>query len=110
MVYTVAMTYSLDLRYRVISFIKEGGSKSEAIRTFKLSRDTIYRWLNAKDLTPKKHGPRNRKIDKKALLAHVDEYPDMFLRERALIFEVDPSAISYALKKLGYRKKKNVDI
>jgi len=59
------MTYSIDLRETVMSFISDGGSKSEAVRLFKISRDTIYRWLNAEDLAPKKHGFRNRKLDKK---------------------------------------------
>ena len=65
------MTYSLDLRERVVAFISDGGSKSEAIRTFKISRDTIYRWLSMEDLHPKKHGQRNRKLDKKALMPGV---------------------------------------
>ena len=71
------MTYSLDLREKVISFISDGGSKSEAMRIFQLSRDTIYRWINAEDLRPKEHGQRHRKIDKEALRKHVEEYsPD----------------------------------
>lgn len=77
------MPYSLDLRKRVLSFVSEGGSKSEAVRLFKISRDTLYRWLNAEDLKPKKHGFRNRKLDKQALRKHVEEHPDMLLHERA---------------------------
>ena len=100
------MTYSLDLRERVVSFISDGGSKSEAIRTFKISRDTIYRWLSMEDLHPKKHGQRNRKLDKKALRKHVEEYPDMFLHERAEVFGVHTSSISRALKAMKIVKKR----
>lgn len=50
-----------------MSIMVDGRSKSEAVRLFKISGDTIYRWLNAEDLTPKKHSSRNRKLDKKAL-------------------------------------------
>ena len=100
------MTYSLDLRERVVAFISDGGSKSEAIRTFKISRDTIYRWLNAEDLRPKKHGPRRGKIDMKALRRHVEEDSDMLLHDRAKEFGVSTSAMHYAMKRLGFVKKR----
>ena len=100
------MTYSLDLREKVISFISDGGSKSEAMRIFQLSRDTIYRWINAEDLRPKEHGQRHRKIDKEALRKHVEEYPEMYLRERADIFDVHLSSMGHMLKKLNIVKKR----
>ena len=100
------MTYSLDLRKKVVSFVSDGGSKSEAVRLFKISRDTLYRWLNAEDLKPKKHSLRHRKLDKKALQKHVEEHPDMFLHERAEAFGVHTSSISRALKTLGIVKKR----
>ncbi|MGB0720381.1 MAG: IS630 transposase-related protein [Bdellovibrionales bacterium] len=37
------MTYSLSHRQAAISFIEGGGSKVEASRIFKVSRDTLYR-------------------------------------------------------------------
>lgn len=67
---------------------------------------TLYRWLNAEELTPKRHGLRNRKIDKKALKKHVEEHPDMFLHERAEEFGVNTSSINRALKTLGIVKKR----
>jgi len=100
------MTYSLDLRKKAVSFILDGGSKSEAMQIFQVSRDTIYRWLNADDLKPKVHGSRNRKINKEALAKHVEDYPDMFLRERAEAFGVHLSAVHYALKKRRIVKKR----
>lgn len=100
------MTYSLDLRKKVLSFVSDGGSKSEAVRLFKISRDTLYRWLNADDLRPKKPGLRHRKIDKAALKKHTEEHPDMFLHERAEVFGVHTSSISRALKTLKIVKKR----
>jgi len=100
------MTYSIDLRERVLSFLSDGGSKSAAVRTFKVSRDTIYRWLNADDLHPKKHGPRCSKIDMLALRRHVEENADMFLHERAEVFNVSTSAMHYAMKRLRVVKKR----
>ena len=99
------MTYPISLRRRVISYVKNGGGKREASRIFQISPDTLYRWLNSKDLTPKKHSPRNNKIDKEKLRRDVDRKPDALLRERAVIFNVSPSAISQALKKMKIVKK-----
>ena len=45
------MRYSVDLRKRVLQFIKEGGSKSQAARMFKVSRASVYNWLGMDDLS-----------------------------------------------------------
>ncbi|WP_041350786.1 IS630 transposase-related protein [Nitrosococcus watsonii] len=100
------MTYSLDLREAAISSINNGGSKVEASRLFGFSRNTLYRWLNADDWQPKRHGFRNRKLDKAALKKHVEDNPDMFLHERAEVFGVHTSSISRALKAMGIVKKR----
>lgn len=102
------MTYQTPDRQAVMSFIENGGSKTEASRIFKVSRDTIYRWLKLDDLVPKPlPKTRHRKIDKAALHRHVQKYPDLYLRERAAHFGVRISSMSDALKSLGYRKKKS---
>lgn len=100
------MTYHTPHRIAVLSFIKEGGSKVEASRLFKVSRDTIYRWLEMEDVSPKPPPKtRHRKIDKAALVRHVERYGDMYLRERAEHFGVHPSSIGRALAKLKIGKK-----
>ena len=105
------MTYQTPHRIAALSFIKNGGSKADAARLFNLSRDTIYRWLSLDDITPKSPlKTRYRKINKDALHAHVQEYPDLFLRERAAHFGVANSSMSLALSKMKIRKKKSADI
>ena len=105
------MTYQTPHRIAVLSFIKDGGSKVEAARLFKVSRDTIYRWLNLDDLAPKPPPKtRHRKIDKAALKRNVQENPDLFLRERAAHFGVAISSMSLALSKMKVRKKKSAAI
>lgn len=104
------MTYSLDMRKRVVKFVKSGGSKTEAARVFSINPDTVYEWLKREDLRPKAHGPRTRKIDKQELIQHIEEHPEAFLRERAEHFGVHVNAIWVAMRNLGYRKKKNGDI
>ena len=101
------MTYQTPHRIAVLSFIENGGSKVEAARIFKVSRETIYRWLSLDDIAPKPPAKtRHRKIDKGALRAHVRQYPDMFLRERAAHFDVKMSSMSIALRKMGIVKKR----
>jgi len=101
------MTYSADMRLAVLSLLKTGKSKAEAGRIFKVSRETIYRWLGMDDVTKKQKFTRNRKINKDALRDHVKKNPDMYLRERASEFGVNISSISRCLKKMNIRKKKN---
>ena len=99
------MTYSIDLRERVVDFVRSGGSKAEAARRFGVHRDTVYDWLSRGDIAPAAHGQRHRKIDKERLRAHVKQYPDMVLRERCKIFNVTIQALSHALKTMNIRKK-----
>ncbi len=102
------MTYSIDLRKKVVGFIEAGGSKVEASRIFNVGRKSIYNWLNNNTLSPKKHGERRRKIDKKALLEDVQKHPDKILRERAAAFGVRTSSMHNALKKLKISHKKSL--
>ncbi len=100
------MAYGTDYRRRVMAFVKEGGSKRDAARLFKVNPDTIYEWLKrGEDLSARPAKTRQRKIDKEALKRHVRECPDALLRERAVVFKVDPSAVFYALKSLKIVKK-----
>ncbi len=99
------MTYSVDLRERAIGFVKQGGNKADAARIFGINRQTLYNWLSAPDIQPKRCGPRSRKLDKVALAAHVRDYPDALLRERAEHFGVHVNAIWVALRTLDMRKK-----
>jgi transposase len=99
------MSYSLDLRERVVNYVRNGGSPTEAARLFLVGRATLYRWLGAPDLLPKPAKERKRKLDKGALAAHVRDFPDALLRDRAAHFGVAINAIWVALKKLGITKK-----
>jgi transposase len=101
------MLYSIDLRERVISHVRLGGSQAEASRLFNVSTRTIYNWLKAPDLQPRLAKTRQRKIDESALLAHIRDHPDALLRERAVDFEVSEVAIWKALKRLRVTKKNN---
>ena|ERR1700683_5173448 len=99
------MSYSLDFRKRVVAYVKQGGSKVEASRIFGIERRTLYHWLSAKDLSAHPAKTRQRKLDKAVLAAHVRDYPDWVLRERAEHFGVHINSIWSALQKLRITKK-----
>jgi transposase len=100
-----AVSYSVDIRKRVLAYISQGHTKYEASDVFGVGRATIYRWLSAEDLSPKPAKTRRRKLDKVALATHVREHSDMILRERAEHFGVRTNAIWVALRQLGISKK-----
>ena len=100
------MTYSVDLRSRVVAFVQDGGSKAAA-RRFEICRSCVYDWLKRETPEPQPHGPRRRKLARQALARHIEQYPDLLLRERAAHFGVRMYSIQYACKQLRISYKKN---
>ena len=101
------MTYSIDLRKRVVEHVEKGGFKAEAARIFGVSLWCVNDWCNRNNLAPKTHPPRKkRKLNWDALKTHTQIYPDAFLRERAEHFGVHIHAIEYALKQMNLTRKK----
>lgn len=104
------MGYSVDLRERVIKFIEDGGSKTDAARIFSVSRVTIYSWEKKKvekgtlKDTPPKRGWK--KLNPELLLAHVAKYPDLTLAEYAKHFGASITSVCLALKRLKVTRKK----
>ena len=105
------MTYSLDLRKRVVDFVKNGGSKAEAARVYEISIWCVYDWCKRKKLAPKQLPKRrNRKLNWQELHRHVQESPDALLRERAEHFGVHINAIWYACKQMKITSKKSTTL
>ena|ERR1039457_5227298 len=101
--------YTLDLRERVVKFIKSGGSKAEAARRFEIGRRTVYRYLAALKvgtLAPKKSWGHWRKLDPQQLHAHVTKHPDATLKELQTVFRVSHHAVWVRLRQLGFTLKK----
>ena len=44
------MSYSIDLRKRVVDYVENGGRIAQATGLFQVGRATIYRWLGRTDL------------------------------------------------------------
>ena len=104
------MTYSIDLRKRVVEFVIDGGSKAEASRRYKVSLWCVNDWCKREDLTPQQQKGRKRKLDWQALSRHIQEHPDALLRERAQHFGVHTNAIWYASRMMKLTRKKNSQI
>ena len=104
------MAYSVDLRKRVVEYVKEGGEKKEAAKIFKVSLWCVYDWLKRENLEPIKVKRRKRKLDWEALKQDVKDRPNALLKERAKKFGVKINAIWYALKEMRISYKKNIPI
>ncbi len=106
------MSYSIDLRERVITFIEKGGSKVDAARIFGVCRVAIYSWLTKKAETgtvkdaPPKRGWK--KINPQALIAYVNQHPDLTLAEYAKHFGASAPSVCLAFKRLKITRKKRL--
>src|SRR5258706_1322360 len=104
------MSYSIDLRERVIKFIEKSGNKTKAAKVFNISRTTIHEWLLKKtktgtleDAKPKRGW---KKLEPKALISYVQSHPEATLREYADHFKASVPSVCLALKKLKITRKK----
>jgi putative transposase len=104
------MAYSTDLREKVIEYIEEGNPLTEACRIFKVSRQTLYQWRKLKEIKGSverqayKHGAI--KLNDQEFIKFVKANPDLYLKDYAAKFDVTPSGIWRAFKRLGITFKK----
>jgi transposase len=110
--------YSEDLRAKIVQAVEQGMPKTQAAKTFGVSRSSVKRYAAAaregKPLTPKKHPGSKPKLDEKArrlLEADVEERPALTLRERCRFIErvagvaVSESTLSRLLRRMGFSPK-----
>ena len=102
--------YSLDLRERVIDYIKSGNDQQTTSKIFKVSKSSVSRWW----IRYEKEGtirPRVRlgskgKIAPEKLEIYVQATEDKTLAEIAKLFGVSICSVYKRLKKLGFSDKK----
>ncbi|VJQ32891.1 IS630-Spn1, transposase Orf1 [Streptococcus pneumoniae] len=108
--YNLFMAYSIDFRKKVLSYCERTGSITEASHVFQISRNTIYGWLKLKEKTGELNhqvkGTKPRKVDRDRLKNYLTDNPDAYLTEIASDFGCHPTTIHYALKAMGYTRKK----
>jgi transposase len=110
--------YSEDLRKKILQAVDRGMPKSEAAKTFGVSRSSVKRYAAARregrPLAPKKHPGSKPKLDQRArkiLEADVEERSQITLKERCRFLEemvgvsVSESTLSRLLRKMGFGPK-----
>ena len=103
------MVYSLDLRQRALNYIANGGSRLEASKIFGVTVPTVANWLSRQkqqDLAPKMKGSKPSKIDNEKLKKYIEDHPDSYLREIAIVFNSTLQAVFYACKRINVTLKK----
>ena len=106
------MSYSLDLRERVVLYIESGGSRISASKLFNICERTVRRWLSLKSesgsLSPREHGGGYPpKINLCLLKQSIDSDVNKTLDDLAEEFAVSRISIWAALKRINYVYKKN---
>ena len=97
------MAYSIDLRVRVIDFIKKGHTREEASLIFRVGTSTIQRWLvllsETGSLERKEFNRTTPKFESEKLNAYIEENPDALLKNIAEHFGGSISGAFYALER-----------
>ena len=108
------MSYDTKFKLRVVDNILQGISWNEVIKLFKISSNTIGRWVkeykeNGGFVEKKRKTHEARKIDPETLKIEIEKNPDATLKELSEKFDCWPPAIHYRCQKLGItRKKKHI--
>ena len=111
--------YSEDLRKKIIEALSRGMTKSEAARSFGVSRSSVKRYAKlaeeGRPLAPKKRPGSKPKMDESAtelLEADAEKRPAATLSERREFLQkaagvrVSESTVSRMLRRLGFSRKK----
>ena len=112
--------YSEDLRKKIVEALRRGMTKSEAARTFGVSRSSVKRYAKlteeGRSLAPRKRPGSKPKMDERArrlLEADLEERPAATLSERqeflrrVVGLSVSESNVSRMLRRLGWSRKKD---
>ena len=114
--------YSEDLRKKMVEALRRGMTKSEAARTFSVSRSSVKRYAKlaqeGRPLAPKKRPGSKPKMNQSAtklLEVDVERRPAATLSERRQFLQkvqkaagvrVSSSTVSRMLRRLGWSRKK----
>jgi transposase len=108
------MGYSVDLRERVIAYLKEGHSTEETRVIFKVGATTIRNW---KSLLSERGSLANRPLDRspskfesEKLNTYIEENPNALLKDVAAEFGGSVTGAFYALEREKITLKKRVYI
>ncbi len=113
--------YSEDLRKKIVEALRRGMTKTEAARSFGVSRSSVKRYAKLADegrpLAPKRRPGSKPKMDESArrlLEVDMEERPAATLSERreylgrVVGLSISESTVSGMLRRLGWSRKKIV--
>ena len=102
---------SNDLRLRVVEYVKNGASKTSAVKLFKVARQTIYEWLELDKkgelLKIDNYQTRVSKLDYDEIKKFIEQHPDFYYHEIGDHFGTSDENIRKICKKLQITVKKN---
>jgi transposase len=106
------MSYSKDLRQKALGAVRDGHTKADVSRMFKLGENTLRDWeLLEAETGSLENRPLHRtayKIDREKLIAWYRENPYSTNKETAVAFDCSVSGIRSAKKVLGITRKKTL--
>ncbi|VXD15233.1 conserved hypothetical protein [Planktothrix serta PCC 8927] len=109
--------YSYDLRSKAIAAVKRGEKKIEVSRFFKISRNTLDLWLKKERETGDYQASRQVGVGTQPKIQELEKFKefvkknsDKTQKQMAQLWgcEATQQNISYACRKLGISRKKNL--
>ena len=104
------MSYSQDLRIKVIEYLQKGNSQRKAAEVFGINLTTVNEWnkkyKSTGEVKDKKPERTFKKLDPEKLETYIRKNPDAYLKEIGDVFSVSDMSVHRALKKLGITRKK----
>ena len=102
--------YSIDLRQKVIEFIKQSKTQKSAAKIFNLNKATVNRWwLRHKQeghVCPRKNLGKKASVSKVEFEAYVRANPNFTTADMGKHFNISSPGALYYLKKFGFSYKK----
>ena len=104
--------YSIDLRQKVIEFIKQGKTQKSAAKIFNLNKATVNRWwLRHKregHILPRKNLGKKASVSKVEFESYVRSNPTFTTADMGKHFNISSPGALYYLKKFGFSYKKKL--
>ncbi len=104
------MSYSKDLRECAVKYRKGGHSVKDTSEVFGVGQTTIRKWVKryeeTGDLSDKELNRPAKKLPREGVAAYIAEHPDAYQREIGEAFGCSDVAVSKALKRYGFTRKK----
>ena len=103
------MAYDEKYRRRALEYWADGNSKKKTAAVFKVGTTTLQKWKSQLkengNLESKKRKQTFRKINPDELQRHIENHPDEYLREIAIIFYGSLDTSIFALGHRGHAKR-----